>query len=146
MVKLSWKQLPCTHLLHVHMTDISISLILNILERKIWHQIERNQYFTDTKQFCFIKIALYKQKVFREIITVKAFHFVCFGCQQSFSTRRWVQGFVCFLNCRYLSSGMKTLLFSSRQCTGANTRSCSRSSWSCRVQTVSSVSCAPPPS
>lgn len=28
---------------------------LNILEQQIWHQMERNQYFTDTKEFYFIK-------------------------------------------------------------------------------------------
>lgn len=38
------------------------------------------------------------------------------------------------------------LSISSHQCTGVNTQSCSLFSWSCRVQTASSVSCGPPPS
>lgn len=40
----------------------------------------------------------------------------------------------------------ETIECSSHQCTGVNIRSCSPSSWSCRVQTVSSASCGPPPS
>lgn len=47
--------------------------------------MERNQYFTDTKEFYFIKkMLLHRQKVFREIITVKASHSARSACQPSF--------------------------------------------------------------
>lgn len=123
-------------------TNLREGLILKLCASEYF----RKTNFKDTKEFHFIKKKAVAQakKVFREIIIVKA---LCFGCQQSFSTRRWVQGFCLFCKLRISQRWNEIpLSFSSHQCTGVNTQSCSRFSWSCRVRTASSVSCGPPPS